>query len=347
MTTIKEENKFDAIIIGGGPAGASCALWLEKLNYKPALIEERSKLGGLQNDSPYPNQWIAVLPGQTGQQVAASIQENLSSHKIHCHLDSTVFKVISESNGYRVKFSTSDKVVYNYFSTNIVVASGVQSASGGLQASKNILIGPGKQLADYSFGGKDVAILGGGDSAFENYEFIKLKKPKSLHIYARFDAIHTLKARAEFLERIPRDEVSLHQGTLQIDEQTYTINGKKYDVIVVLYGWTPHIPFLQPQPKLNERGFIKTNPATTETSLPNIYAIGEVAQRSHPCCVTAMADGVIAAKAIQSKFEAFKKSSISFFSHNPPKKTIFINFAGLHPQGRLYRSVWLIKGVEY
>jgi len=48
-----------------------------------------------------------------------------------------------------------------------------------------------------------------------------------------------------------------------------------------------------------DQGFLATDAVTAETSLPGVYAIGEVAQRMHPCVPTAMADGVIAAKAIE------------------------------------------------
>jgi thioredoxin reductase (NADPH) len=64
--------KFDAVVIGGGPAGASCALWLKLLGFSPTIIEERSRLGGLQNDSPYQNDWITPLVGLSGREVTTT-----------------------------------------------------------------------------------------------------------------------------------------------------------------------------------------------------------------------------------------------------------------------------------
>ncbi|MGO1766500.1 MAG: NAD(P)/FAD-dependent oxidoreductase, partial [Advenella sp.] len=50
---------------------------------------------------------------------------------------------------------------------------------------ENVLVGPGKHVANYEFALKDVAILGGGDNAFENALFLKERGAKSVHIYAR------------------------------------------------------------------------------------------------------------------------------------------------------------------
>ncbi len=310
------ESRFDAIIIGGGPAGSSCALWLKMLGYKPCILEIRSRLGGLQNESPYPNQWIAVLPGFIGQQVAASIQENISRHGISYYLNSTVTAVEIIENEYRVHFADSEKLSYSLYAPHLVIASGVTPISGGLRPSDNVLIGPGEQIVNYSFADKRVAILGGGDNAFENYEFIKQQGAKIVHIYAQHDKQHAIKARYEFLARVPKEDIFLHQGQIDINSEKNTVNNQKYDILIALYGWTACLSFLSHfKLKLNEKGFIETNPHTAESSQRNVYAIGEVAQRAHPCCVTAMADGVIAAKAIQYQFELAKKKSLLFLIH--------------------------------
>ena len=71
------QQMHDTVIVGGGPAGASCALWLARLGLSPLLIEAGARLGGLGNDNPFPDAWIAVLPGVTGQQVAANIDASV------------------------------------------------------------------------------------------------------------------------------------------------------------------------------------------------------------------------------------------------------------------------------
>jgi thioredoxin reductase (NADPH) len=51
---------FDATIVGAGPAGSSCALWLKQLGFSPVIIDRNDQCGGLQLLNPYLNTWIAT-----------------------------------------------------------------------------------------------------------------------------------------------------------------------------------------------------------------------------------------------------------------------------------------------
>lgn len=288
---------FDAIIVGGGPAGASCALWLKQLGLRPCIVERRPTLGGLQNESVTANDWIAPVVGMRGEEVAHGMHVNILSREIACYLDASVDSVVARGDGYVVDVSTPDGRT-SISASHLVLASGVRPADGGLSASANLIIGPGKQVAYRSFHGQSVAVLGGGDSAFENYEFIRDKGAASVHIFAR-----SIRARREFLERVPADDVRV--GPYEVDAERLIVDGQPYDTIVVLYGWTPTLEFMRGHDlACDERGFVWTARDSAETSMPNVFAIGEVAQRMHPCCVTAMADGVVAAKEIQRRIEA-------------------------------------------
>lgn len=69
-------------------------------------------------------------------------------------------------------------------------------------------------------------------------------------------------------------------------------------------GWEPQADFADSLGlERDSRGYLRTDFATAQTSLPDVYAIGEVADRMHPCVVTSLADGVTAAKAIQRRWE--------------------------------------------
>ncbi|HTH61189.1 MAG TPA: NAD(P)/FAD-dependent oxidoreductase [Paraburkholderia sp.] len=288
---------FDAIIVGGGPAGASCALWLKQLQLRACIVERRPGLGGLQNESVSRNDWIAPVVGLRGEEVAHSMHINIVSHGIACRLGTSVESVTTGADGFVVDIAGAackDSLSAPY----LVLASGVRPANGGLRASPNLIVGPGKQIAERDFHGKSVAVLGGGDNAFENYEFIRAKKAAKVHIHAR-----SIGARREFLERIPVEDVSV--GPYEVDPDKMTVAGQPYDIIAVFYGWTPSLEFMHDLDLARDaKGFVVTDRGTAETSIPNLFAIGEVAQRMHPCCVTSMADGVVAAKAIQRRIEA-------------------------------------------
>ena len=93
-------------------------------------------------------------------------------------------------------------------------------------------------------------------------------------------------------------------GPYRVDPAARSVDGRRYDLILVFYGWEPQAGFADSlQLARDARGYIRTDFATAETSVPDIYAVGEVANRMHPCVVTSLADGVVAAKAIQRRWE--------------------------------------------
>ena len=60
-------------IIGGGPAGMSCALWLHNYGLRPVIVEQETALGGMARRSPYPNEWLLGRPDQSARQNAANL----------------------------------------------------------------------------------------------------------------------------------------------------------------------------------------------------------------------------------------------------------------------------------
>ena len=257
------------------------------------LIEKRPTLGGLQADSPYLNEWIPMLPrGTRGYQVAATMNDTLRHHGVHMALGCEVMQARRASlNGFDVETSTD-----THQARYLVLASGVRASTGGLQAVCDTLIGPGQQVACADFEGRSVAILGGGDNAFENYLFARGKGARQVTIFAR-----SLMARADFLGRVPAEDIRL--GNYSVDAERRQVDGQRFDKLLVFYGWEAHLQYMAEMPvALDERGFVMTG-TDCETSQRDVFAIGEVAQRAHPCCITSMADGVVAAKAIQQRLE--------------------------------------------
>ena len=64
-------------IIGGGPAGMSCALWLHNYGMHPVIIEKEGALGGMARMSPYPNEWLLGQRGKTGRENAAEFAAHI------------------------------------------------------------------------------------------------------------------------------------------------------------------------------------------------------------------------------------------------------------------------------
>ncbi|MFC5068432.1 NAD(P)/FAD-dependent oxidoreductase [Flaviflagellibacter deserti] len=287
---------MDALIIGGGPAGASCAVWLAKLGFDVAVVDARPNVGGLLNDSPFVNGWIATQPGVTGPDLAEQMGLSLAAIGVPLMLGCRVTNVEAGGRSFSTTFEMHTGKLRTETSRLVVLATGVRPRSGGLGSAPKLLFGPGRHVHDADFAGKTVAILGSGDNAFENYDFVRSRGADTVHIYARSPA----RAGRFFRERVP--EAGVRIGPYEVDEDKATVDGSPYDLILVMYGWEP-TPLPGLSPELDEQGYVKTHPETCETSISGVYAIGEMTRRAHPSVVTAMADGVVAAKAIQRVLE--------------------------------------------
>lgn len=327
------EHLFDAAIIGAGPAGVSCAVWLARLGFAPLLLEADKEVGGLCRRNPFRDEWNVTLPGMTGAQVADNLGVSLKQANVPQRLSYRVRYAGPGIDGFELSELESGHEALR--ARHIVLATGVtarrlpqadEKPCGAPQGDGNpsfprpsvdldqaplfnrtagratpggLLIGPGEHIVAYNFKNRRVAVLGGGDNAFENALYAREHGAASVHLYAR-----GVRAQRQFVHKLPATDVSV--GVYRVDPVARTVNGCAYDVIMVFYGWEPCVRFADTfHLRRTKRGFIATDPGTAETSYPGVYAIGEVAQRQHPCVVSALADGVAAAKAIQARIENF------------------------------------------
>ncbi len=286
---------FDAVIVGAGPAGASCALWLKRLGLTAVLLEASAQVGGLARINPFEDYWIAVLPDVTGHDVARNIHRSLWQAAVDLRVDQRVHTVRRTPGGFEVE--VADGVIMA--GANLVLASGVKARGlPGVPPDddyENVLVGPGEQIVNQDFIGKSVAILGGGDNALENYGYVRTRGARQTHIYAR-----SLRGQAQWLSRVRTNDLRL--GHYTFEPATRYVNGQRYDLILVFYGWEPQASFVDGLRLARDaKGFLMTDFGTAQTSCMGAYAIGEVAHRMHPCVATALADGVVAAKAIQAR----------------------------------------------
>lgn len=281
------DRKFDAIVIGGGPAGAQCVLWLTKLGLKACLLE-KAEIGGLQARSPYSNSWLAVVQATTlARNVAANIERNISEQG--CTLFRTSCKRIDHS-AERNEFLVST-ALGRLSARNVILATGTSENTGGIQSDRAVLGLVG--AAAMQCAGKDVAILGGGDAACEAYQIATQKGAAHVRVFAR-----GIRARKHMWDSIPAQdrrvgEYSIEDGTVRYSESHFSP-----DILCLCYGWSAVIPELGFKIDLDQTGRIVVDPRM-RASFPGFFAIGDVNNHSYPCVATAVAEGVYAAKEIE------------------------------------------------
>lgn len=299
------------VIIGAGPAGLSCALWLSNMGCHPILLERASQAGGMLRFNHHDNDWLLGFPRATGCSIKDRFMQHLHERNLSIVTSALPTSIVREGVGYGIAYTILGRR-RQLNADFLVIASGTRPRAPieleSLAASfpDLFLVGAGELCIDRFVEGQHVAILGGGDNAFEN-AFHLASRGIEVDVYyrAKTSARHEWIARCDLLSNI-----RLHSDT--ITSQYAKVGNKvsffanelprQADVLAVMYGYQPNTetligmgPWLKPA--INKEGFIKVNDYQ-QTVIPHLYAIGDVTSRPLPCLPSAIAQGSIAAKAI-------------------------------------------------
>ncbi len=283
-----------AVIIGGGPAGCQCALWLDLLGHKTLIIESSKRLGGGLAYGEGHGSGVVGMMGLSSVGIADQMQQHILSKPIPILFETKIKSVEKKDSIFTIK--TENQQVQ---AQAIVIATGTRFSDGNFPKKEGIIIGPGFAFSNFDFAGKKVAILGGGTYAFMSYVSVIKKGADRCHLYAR-----TIKADRNRVVKVSPSDLKL--GPYNVNPDQMGVGSEHYDVIVVMYGFTPNFPkeleFWKGEITRENQSIITDQ--FCQTPIEGIFAIGDVTQRAYPCIATAVADGAIAAKAIQKMVES-------------------------------------------
>ena len=277
----------DVIIIGGGPAGLSCAIWLKKLGVQAVVLEASDQAGGLQTRSPYENLWIPGVQGRTGQEVAASLAAHADAVGVEVRVNAPALWV--SEDGLAVQTDAGF-----LFAPYLVLATGSKPRAGGFQPAPHVAIGPGLPMEALEVKGRKVAILGGGDNAFDQARFVRDRGGEAT-IFSR------AAPSAQKLLQAMIPDVRVVTCDYTADQSAMAVNGELFDAFGVMYGFEAVVPDGLDLRRLD--GYIDVD-RSGETSVSGVYACGEVTNFWHPCVTTAAAHGVQVAKQISLRLQS-------------------------------------------
>lgn len=298
--------KKDVIIIGGGPAGISAAIWLRRLGVDHLLIEKNSKLGGQLHDI---HNEIIDYPGvflKKGIEMQIMFAEQF--YKLGCEsLLNTEVLSISLSERKIVLKQAEETVEYEY--RYLIMAAGAKQKRLGIPGEREMILRGEVYSASADrdrFKGKTVAVVGGGDRAVEG---ALLLADAGAAVYLIHRSQH-FKARNQYLEAV----VGNKNVNMLTDTEVVQIHGEKsvssidlrgkdgnvsnlgVDAVFIRIGTEPNIELVKDTLLLSEDGFIETN-SFGKTSTANIYAIGDICTNPMLSSISASAgQGAIVAK---------------------------------------------------
>lgn len=309
-----EEKIYDVIIIGAGPAGMTAALYASRANLSTLMIERGIPGGQMANTEDIEN-----YPGYD------SILGPDLSQKMFDH-SKTFGAEYAYGDVQRISDETEYKIVHahnrDYKARAIILASGAQYKKIGVPGEEE-LAGRGVSYCAVCdgafFKGKDLFVIGGGDSAVEEGVFLTRFANKVTIVHRRDElrAQKILQKRAfdnekiDFIWNHTLKEIIEKDGKVGGARLVSTIDGTEtdheIDGVFIYIGMNPITGFVQDLGITNEQGYIVTNEAM-ETNIPGIFAAGDVREKTLRQVVTATNDGAIAAQNAQHFIEGLLES---------------------------------------
>jgi len=294
----------ELIIIGGGPAGYTAALYAARANLRPLVIEGFQWGGQLMITSDVEN-YPGYPDGIMGPEMMQDFRRQAERFGTE-FLTDDVTRVDFSEEPYRVWVGDDE-----YRGEAVIVATGATARKLGLP-SEEALQGRGVTYCATCDGAfyreKEVIVVGGGDSAMEEASFLTKFASKVTVVHRRdeFRASQIMidRARAnpkiEFVMNALVDEVlGVDGGKMTgvrlrntITDDTWTIQA---DGLFVAIGHDPNTALFVDQLEHDEAGYLVTQPGSTDTNVPGVFAAGDVQDHTYRQAVTAAGSGCMAA----------------------------------------------------
>ena len=312
------------IILGGGPAGCTAALYTARANLNPLVFEgEFSQTvlpGGQLMTTTEVENYPGYPDGVTGPELMADLKKQ------------------AEKFGARYEFKTATKIDFSaypikvyvheelYQTKTLIIATGATAKYMGLESEKTFLNKGVSACATCDgalprFRGKPVVVVGGGDTAMEEALFLANFASK-VHVVHRRDKFRASKIMGDRV--IKHEKVSVEWNSV-VDEVLGTAEdgvtgvrlkdtqtGEMRDLACVGYfaaiGHQPNTELFKGVLDMDDTGYLVTKPDSTYTNVPGVFACGDVQDKTYRQAITAAGSGCMAAidatRWLESKEEA-------------------------------------------
>lgn len=297
--------KYDVIVIGGGPAGYTAALYTVRAGLKTLVLESVAP-GGQMNETTQIDNYPGFPEGVDGFTLGRQMWESAEKFGAETKFEQVT---ATELSGEEKNVTTTGG---SYQAKAVVIATGAGHRHLGLSREEE-LTGRGVAYCAACDGnfyrGRTVAVVGGGNSAAADALLLS-RLAKKVCVIHRRDSLRATKIYHEPLLQAENVEFFWNSTVEQLlgedrlsgvrlkNVQTGERKELPLDGLFISIGRKPATELFTGQLKLDEGGYIVAG-ESTETSLPGVYAAGDVRTKNLRQIVTAAADGAAAAHAIE------------------------------------------------
>jgi thioredoxin reductase (NADPH) len=299
----------DVVIIGAGPAGISAALWCDELGLDTLVLEQQEEIGGQLLSVYNPIENYPGLRAHNGRELLARFSEPIGQADFDLWTNVEIESVNLKAK--RISLQSGEELQ----SIGIIIATGVRRRQLGIPGEEEF-VGHGiieSATRDRElFAGKDVCVIGGGDAAAENALLLAEVCPTVTIVHRG----KSLKARREFVERLDANHcITVFTESVVTcvlgNEELEAVEILRKDAlkpfqmavrgVLVRAGFKPNSELFRGELQLDEKGYIVVT-GQQDTSVANVFAVGDVSNPLAPTISGATGAGATAAKVIAARF---------------------------------------------
>jgi len=296
--------KVKVLIIGSGPAGYTAAIYAARAGLSPVLYTGGQPGGQLTITNDVEN-FPGYADGVNGPSMMMDLQKQAERFgtKVHYGLVTSV-----DFSGYPLKVTVDEKE--EVIAEAVIVATGASAKYLGIpseQAFANNGVSACAVCDGYFYRGKEVAVVGAGDSAAEESTYLS-KLVSKVHLIVRRDEMRASKIMQQRVINTPNIQIHWNSETEEILGDEGGVNGVrivnvktgektslKIQGFFLAIGHKPNTDIFRGQLTMDEAGYVKVVPGSTQTNVEGVFAVGDVADRVYRQAVTAAGTGCMGA----------------------------------------------------
>ena len=299
-----EVDKEKVLIIGSGPAGYTAAIYAARAGLTPVLYTGGQPGGQLTTTNDVEN-FPGYPEGINGPQMMMDLQKQAERFgtKVSYGLITSV-----DFSTYPLKVVVDEKDMIT--AETIIIATGATAKYLGIPSEEtysNRGVSACAVCDGYFYRGKEVAVVGAGDSAAEEATYLS-KLCTKVHLIVRRDEMRASKIMQQRVLNSPNIEIYWNTETDEILGDDNGVNGvrlsntktgEKKDIAVkgffLAIGHKPNTNIFKGQLTMDESGYLKVQPGSTHTNVEGVFAVGDVADRVYRQAITAAGSGCMGA----------------------------------------------------
>ncbi len=299
MSKVEKEK---VLVVGSGPAGYTAAIYAARAGLNPVLYTGGEPGGQLTTTNDVEN-FPGYPDGINGPQMMIDLQKQAERFgtRVNFGLVTSV-----DFSSYPLKVTVDGNNVVE--AESVIVATGASAKYLGIpseQTYANRGVSACAVCDGYFYRGKEVAVVGAGDSAAEESTYLA-KLCSKVHLIVRRNEMRASKIMQHRVKNTPNIEIHWNSETDEVLGDENGVNGVrivtdgKKKVIPIqgfflAIGHKPNTDIFKGQLEMDEAGYVKVEPGTTKTNVEGVFAVGDVADRVYRQAITAAGTGCMGA----------------------------------------------------